>query len=491
MAFTKIQIRRGPSEEWGDVDPILSKGEPGIETDTLRVKFGDGSTPWNDLKYIEAYSPDDLSIAQNSMKANMYQFDDFDNMDVVREKYGKMCDIFFPRLTRGGIPLEHVYMDIFDADYIKMGTFGPSLTDQTIMKTIQEYDNQCSITVRFYIPFVEGQKPHLVFYNDLYGSIIGHRWFKKNRNPAFPINRELTVPARTFITEFYKQVFNVTINNNNIDVAKQTFRKVRNDRAVRVYKPIGGCGDDACLKISGNVEFEDLCNTLENHTTPSYNWELSDEKIGTMGFEGVLYYKDLFRNGSLQKHYVEKHSSRFPKWYLSDSHWTRFHQNTADDTFTTRGPIAIYVFRHYDENANKTIFAFKIGGSCANKIVYQSDSVAQEIGLDSDNPYARMYAEIEFPRTARKVTCWSHTGAEIDFSKAFKDIGRPRPFSVRVEAQELLDHCPNMYNASQTHFKCRFGFYNPENGKYSQPSEWIKISSNDRNCALNAVPLKQ
>ena len=36
---------------WSSVNPVLLIGELGIESDTGKVKLGDGSTPWNSLDY--------------------------------------------------------------------------------------------------------------------------------------------------------------------------------------------------------------------------------------------------------------------------------------------------------------------------------------------------------------------------------------------------------------------------------------------------------
>lgn len=47
-----IQIRGGTSTEWFDANPVLSLHEPGLESDTRRLKAGDGVTAWNDLQYI-------------------------------------------------------------------------------------------------------------------------------------------------------------------------------------------------------------------------------------------------------------------------------------------------------------------------------------------------------------------------------------------------------------------------------------------------------
>lgn len=47
-----IQLRRGFAAEWTSSNPVLAAGEPGVELDTLRLKLGDGGTPWNSLPYI-------------------------------------------------------------------------------------------------------------------------------------------------------------------------------------------------------------------------------------------------------------------------------------------------------------------------------------------------------------------------------------------------------------------------------------------------------
>ena len=47
-----IQFRRGTAAQWAFVNPVLQAGEPGLETDTRRVKAGNGVDRWSDLQYI-------------------------------------------------------------------------------------------------------------------------------------------------------------------------------------------------------------------------------------------------------------------------------------------------------------------------------------------------------------------------------------------------------------------------------------------------------
>lgn len=49
---TKIQLRRGTATQWTSSDPTLSSGELGIETDSGKVKVGDGATAWSSLAYF-------------------------------------------------------------------------------------------------------------------------------------------------------------------------------------------------------------------------------------------------------------------------------------------------------------------------------------------------------------------------------------------------------------------------------------------------------
>lgn len=48
----QIQHRRGTAAQWTSANPILAEGEMGVETDTLKVKMGDGVTRWNTLIYF-------------------------------------------------------------------------------------------------------------------------------------------------------------------------------------------------------------------------------------------------------------------------------------------------------------------------------------------------------------------------------------------------------------------------------------------------------
>lgn len=46
-----IKLRRDTAANWATNNPILTLGEPGLEIDTRKIKYGDGATNWNSLQY--------------------------------------------------------------------------------------------------------------------------------------------------------------------------------------------------------------------------------------------------------------------------------------------------------------------------------------------------------------------------------------------------------------------------------------------------------
>ena len=61
-----ILLRSDTSTNWLDANPILALGEAGYETDTHKLKIGDGTTNWKDLSYIAGES--DLVVQNKSIE---------------------------------------------------------------------------------------------------------------------------------------------------------------------------------------------------------------------------------------------------------------------------------------------------------------------------------------------------------------------------------------------------------------------------------------
>jgi hypothetical protein len=52
----QLQLRRGSAAQWTAANTLLAQGELGLETDTGKLKIGDGSTAWTSLSYYTAGS---------------------------------------------------------------------------------------------------------------------------------------------------------------------------------------------------------------------------------------------------------------------------------------------------------------------------------------------------------------------------------------------------------------------------------------------------
>jgi len=55
---SRIQLRRDTAANWTAANPVLGLAEPGLETDTNLIKYGDGATAWNSLPYAGANVPE-------------------------------------------------------------------------------------------------------------------------------------------------------------------------------------------------------------------------------------------------------------------------------------------------------------------------------------------------------------------------------------------------------------------------------------------------
>jgi hypothetical protein len=72
---TRIKLRRDTAANWISSNPILSSGEPGLETDTRKIKYGDGATAWRDLDYanskIQGRTPIEVTTQDPSSWVNV------------------------------------------------------------------------------------------------------------------------------------------------------------------------------------------------------------------------------------------------------------------------------------------------------------------------------------------------------------------------------------------------------------------------------------
>lgn len=51
LKVSTLQLKNGTRANWASINPVLAKGELGLESDTAHFKFGDGVNDWNTLAY--------------------------------------------------------------------------------------------------------------------------------------------------------------------------------------------------------------------------------------------------------------------------------------------------------------------------------------------------------------------------------------------------------------------------------------------------------
>jgi hypothetical protein len=67
MATTRqrIQLRRDTAANWLAANPVLLAGEIGIESDSRRMKLGNGQDAWDELAYFDPQSINGLPEGGN------------------------------------------------------------------------------------------------------------------------------------------------------------------------------------------------------------------------------------------------------------------------------------------------------------------------------------------------------------------------------------------------------------------------------------------
>jgi len=76
-----IQIRRDTAAAWTSADPILADSELGTETDTRKLKIGDGTTAWTSLTYYT------LGLAGYAIGSDVQAYDiDTSKVDVAETR---------------------------------------------------------------------------------------------------------------------------------------------------------------------------------------------------------------------------------------------------------------------------------------------------------------------------------------------------------------------------------------------------------------------
>lgn len=95
-----IQIRRDTASNWTSANPVLAQAELGIETDTQKIKSGDGTTAWSSLSYLVDTGG---YAAYGDATANFTG--DLQKSGVSVPAYGDTTSNFTGALQKSGVPV--------------------------------------------------------------------------------------------------------------------------------------------------------------------------------------------------------------------------------------------------------------------------------------------------------------------------------------------------------------------------------------------------
>lgn len=100
MSIT-MQQKRGTSANWTSNNPILLAGEIGFETDTNKMKVGNGTSNWNDLAYVAIN--DELLTAGNNDATSLVSIENATIIDtVVASQWRNLKYVISMSKTSGG-----------------------------------------------------------------------------------------------------------------------------------------------------------------------------------------------------------------------------------------------------------------------------------------------------------------------------------------------------------------------------------------------------
>ena len=121
-----IQIRRDTASNWTSANPTLAQGEMGYETDTDKVKIGDGSTAWTSLGYV-IDTGSYLTSESNDLTASV-----------------TWANVPDANITQSSVTQHQAALSITESQISDFGTY--ETADATILKdadigvTVQAYD---------------------------------------------------------------------------------------------------------------------------------------------------------------------------------------------------------------------------------------------------------------------------------------------------------------------------------------------------------------
>jgi len=144
-----IQIRRDTAANWTSANPTLAQGELGVETDTSKIKVGDGSTAWSSLSYL--IDTGDYLISSDIGSTVQAYDSDTAKLDVAQaytaqQTFGELKETVFTLATSGTVALDPANGSIQTSATSGAITFTDSLEEgQTVVLHITGGDSNTII----------------------------------------------------------------------------------------------------------------------------------------------------------------------------------------------------------------------------------------------------------------------------------------------------------------------------------------------------------
>jgi len=122
-----IQIRRDTAANWTSANPTLAQGELGVETDTDKIKVGDGSTTWSSLSYLidtgDYVVSSDIGSTVQAYDADTAKLDAA-QIFTAQQTFGEVKETVFTLATSGTVAL-----DPANGSIQTCASSGPTFTD--------------------------------------------------------------------------------------------------------------------------------------------------------------------------------------------------------------------------------------------------------------------------------------------------------------------------------------------------------------------------